>query len=55
MDYSGIPILSKNVNYAFNARGALGGIGTNLIGSDATATTNVLNSLPIAALARYVA
>ena len=36
---------SKNVNYAYNAKGALNGIGTNLIGSNANATTNVISGL----------
>jgi RHS repeat-associated protein len=35
---------NKNVNYAYNAVGALSGVGTNMNGSDPNATTNVLNS-----------
>jgi len=35
---------NKNVNYAYNAVGTLSGVGTNMIGSDPNATTNVLNS-----------
>ncbi|MBS1791291.1 MAG: RHS repeat protein [Acidobacteria bacterium] len=38
-------LVNKNINYAYNAVGALGGIGTNLIGTDANATTNVLNTV----------
>ena len=36
---------TKNVNYAYNPTGALSGIGTNLIGSDPNATTNVASQL----------
>src|SRR5262249_53903269 len=36
---------NKTVNYAYNSVGALSGLGTNMIGSDPNATTNVLNSL----------
>ncbi len=39
------PNFNKNVNYAYNATGALTGIGTNLIGTNATTTTNVISSL----------
>lgn len=38
-------LINKNINYAYNAVGALGGIGTNLIGTDANNTTNVLNTV----------
>jgi RHS repeat-associated protein len=38
-------VFNKNVNYAYNGVGALGGVGTNLIGSDPNATTNVLNTV----------
>jgi hypothetical protein len=34
---------TKNVNYAYKNSGALDGIGTNIIGSDPNATTNVAN------------
>jgi len=36
---------NKTVNYAYNSVGALSGVGTNLIGSDSNATTNVLNTV----------
>ncbi len=36
---------NKTVNYAYNSVGALSGVGTNLIGTDSTNTTNVLNTL----------
>jgi RHS repeat-associated protein len=36
---------NKNVNYAYNNVGALSGVGTNLIGTDPNATTNVLNTV----------
>ncbi len=39
------PSFNKQVNYAYNATGALTGIGTNLIGSDPNATTNVISAL----------
>ncbi len=39
------PSFTKNVNYAYNGKGALNGIGTNLIGSDPTATTNVISGM----------
>jgi len=45
---AGCPVFSsfnKTINYAYNAVGALSGVGTNLIGSDANATTNVLNTV----------
>lgn len=35
----------KTINYAYNAVGALGSIGTNLIGTDPTNATNVLNTV----------
>ena len=35
---------NKTVNYAYNSVGGLSGVGTNLIGSDPNATTNVINS-----------
>jgi RHS repeat-associated protein len=35
----------KMVNYAYNPVGALAGVGTNLIGSDANNTSNVLNTV----------
>jgi hypothetical protein len=35
----------KRVNYAYNTVGALSGVGTNLIGTDANNTTNVINGL----------
>ena len=38
-------LINKNVNYAYNTVGALGSIGTNLIGTDASNTTNVLNTV----------
>jgi len=34
---------SKNINYAYNAAGALSGVGTNLIGTDPNATSNVVS------------
>ncbi|MGH9803017.1 MAG: hypothetical protein ACRD82_21845, partial [Blastocatellia bacterium] len=40
-----IQIINKNINYAYNTVGALGSIGTNLIGTDANNTTNVLNAV----------
>jgi len=36
---------NKTINYAYNSVGALGGVGTNLIGTDASNTTNVLNTV----------
>ncbi|HKQ72777.1 MAG TPA: carboxypeptidase-like regulatory domain-containing protein, partial [Blastocatellia bacterium] len=36
---------NKTVNYAYNSVGALDGVGTNMIGSDPNATTNVLDEL----------
>jgi len=36
---------NKRVNYAYNSVGALSGVGTDIIGSDPNATTNVLNTL----------
>jgi hypothetical protein len=39
------PGFTKNVNYSYNAKGALHGIGTNLIGSDPNATTNVISAM----------
>jgi RHS repeat-associated protein len=36
--------LNKMINYGYNSAGTLGGVGTDLIGSDPNATTNVLNS-----------
>jgi YD repeat-containing protein len=39
------PSFNKNVNYAYNAKGALHGIGTNLIGSDPNTTTNVISAM----------
>jgi hypothetical protein len=36
---------NKNVNYGRNNTGAISGIGTNLIGSDPNATTNVASSI----------
>ncbi len=48
-DFSGAPpppaTLNKMINYAYNSVGVLSGVGTDLIGSDPNATTNVLNSL----------
>jgi RHS repeat-associated protein len=48
-DFTAIPaqqtIFNKNVNYDYNSVGALAGVGTNLIGSDPNATTNVLNTV----------
>src|SRR5262249_611672 len=38
-------VFNKNVNYAYNNMGALSGVGTNLIGSDPNATTNVLKTV----------
>jgi RHS repeat-associated protein len=38
-------LYNKTVNYDYNAVGALAGVGTNLIGSDPNATTNVLNTV----------
>ena len=38
-------VFNRTINYAYNSVGALSGIGTDLIGSDPNATTNVLNSL----------
>ncbi len=42
----GTPVYSfnKNVNYTYNTVSALGGIGTDLIGSNPSATTNVVSS-----------
>ncbi len=39
------PSFTKNVNYTYNAKGALNSIGTNLTGSDANARTNVISAL----------
>lgn len=39
------PGFNKTINYAYNPVGALGSIGTNLIGTDASNTTNVLNTV----------
>jgi RHS repeat-associated protein len=36
---------NKTVNYAYNSVGALSGVGTDLIGGDPNATTNVLNTV----------
>nr|MDQ3009607.1 hypothetical protein [Acidobacteriota bacterium] len=36
---------NKTINYAYNAVGALAGVGTNLIGGDANNTSNVLNTV----------
>jgi RHS repeat-associated protein len=48
-DFTAIPaqqtLFNKNVNYDYNSVGALAGVGTNLIGSDPNATTNVLNTV----------
>src|SRR5262249_34281783 len=48
-DFTAIPVFqtlfNKNVNYAYNIVGAFSGVGTNIIGSDPNATTNVLNTL----------
>ncbi len=48
-DFTALPpvqtIYSKTVNYAYNAVGALSGVGTNLIGTDASNTSNVLNTV----------
>jgi hypothetical protein len=48
-DFTAIPaqqtIFNKNINYDYNPVGALAGVGTNLIGSDPNATTNVLNTI----------
>src|SRR5258706_2981520 len=44
----GFPVFSsfnKTINYAYNAVGALAGVGTNLIGTDANNTSNVLNTV----------
>jgi RHS repeat-associated protein len=38
-------LFNKTVNYDYNSVGALAGVGTNLIGSDPNATTNVLNTV----------
>lgn len=35
---------SRNVNYAYKATGALAGVGTDLVGSDPNATTNILHT-----------
>ena len=40
-----VTFLNKNVNYAYNSVGALTGVGTNLIGANPNATTNVLNTV----------
>ena len=45
------PSFTKNVNYAYNTAGALSGLGTNLLGSDANATTNVISAMTIRRLA----
>ena len=36
------PSFTKNINYAYNNKGALHGTGTNLLGRDANTTTNVI-------------
>ena len=36
---------NKNINYAHNSLGGLTGVGTNLIGSDPNATTNVVSGM----------
>lgn len=41
---------NKNVNYAYDAKGALHGIGTNLTGNDANTTTNVISAMSYKAL-----
>lgn len=45
VNYGSSAGLNKNVNYAYNGVGALTGVGTNLIGSDPNATTNVLSGI----------
>ncbi len=42
---------AKNVNYAYKTSGALDGVGTNLIGSDPNATTNVASGFDYRAFA----
>ncbi len=45
--FSGTPmnwIFSKTINYSYNAVGALSSVGTNLLGTDPSNTTNVLNT-----------
>ncbi|HEX4949777.1 MAG TPA: hypothetical protein VFZ34_24140 [Blastocatellia bacterium] len=39
------PNFNKTVNYAYKATGALHSLGTNLIGSDANATSNVISGM----------
>src|SRR5262249_33564139 len=47
-DFTAIPVFqtlfNKNVNYVYNPVGALSSVGTNIIGSDPNATTNILNT-----------
>ncbi|MBS1809953.1 MAG: hypothetical protein JST84_17465 [Acidobacteria bacterium] len=45
VNYGSSTGINKNVNYAYNTVGALTGVGTNLIGTDPNATTNVLSNL----------
>lgn len=42
---SGPQTFSYNVNYSYNSVGALTSVGTNLIGTDANTTTNVLSGI----------
>jgi RHS repeat-associated protein len=49
VNFTALPVTlttyDKTVNYAYNPVGALAGVGTNLIGSDANNTSNVLNTV----------
>jgi hypothetical protein len=44
-DFTGSTEFTVKVNYGYNSVGALGGVGTNLLGGDPNTTTNVINSL----------